>query len=326
MDALLSTFFLSILLLATPVSGECRISGYIEFNGVCYKDFAVASTYVEAVQRCAEDGAMLAMPRDNETNAFIHGLMTGYARWIGLTDSANEGEWVFQDGGTLASAGYSNWNPGEPNNAANDPNVEEDCARMRQVNSKWNDAVCSTTAPGFVCQLDATQQTTQVPTTTGPRYTTDQTTQRTTLPGTTTSRTTQRPTLPGTTGSQYTTSHTTQRSTLPEATGSQYTTSHTTQRSTLPEATGSQYTTNHMAQRSTLPGTTVISHQTTNQTTGQEGGESAKSIGSWYNKPLNLALVCVGCAAGIIGVGGVLMYYYGNRRQRRRQVAQDPQD
>ncbi|XP_019634487.1 PREDICTED: uncharacterized protein LOC109477591 [Branchiostoma belcheri] len=249
---------------------------------------------------------MLAMPRDNETNAFIHGLMTGYARWIGLTDSANEGDWVFQDGGTLASAGYSNWNPGEPNNAANDPNVEEDCARMRQVNSKWNDAVCSTTAPGFVCQLDATQQTTQVPTTTGPRYTTDQTTQRTTLPGTTTSRTTQRPTLPGTTGSQYTTSH-------------------TTQRSTIPEATGSQYTTSQAAQRPTLPGTTVVSQQTTNQTTGLAGGETAKSIGSWYNTPLNLALVCVGCAAGIIGVGGVLMYYY-NRRQRRRQVAQDPQD
>ncbi|XP_078684394.1 uncharacterized protein LOC144917912 [Branchiostoma floridae x Branchiostoma belcheri] len=281
MDTLLSAVCLSILFLAVPVSGECRISGYTEFNGVCYKDFSIAGTQVQAMESCAEDGARLAMPRDNETDAFIYDSMTaGWGRWIGLTDIATEGDWVFQDGGTLASAGYSNWKDGEPNNSYG----RENCAMIRQDNAKWNDVQCNATVPGFVCQLDAAQQTTDIPTATGPPYTTD----------------------------------------LPETTGYQYTTSHTTQRSTLPGTTVSQYTTNHMAQRSTLARTTVSQYTTINQT-GLAGGETAKSIGSWYNKPLNLALVCVGCAAGIIGVGGVLMYYF-NRRQRRRQVAQDPQD
>ncbi|XP_019623335.1 PREDICTED: mucin-19-like [Branchiostoma belcheri] len=198
-----------------------------------------------------------------------------------------------------------------------------------------------------------TQQTTEIPTTTGPRYTTDQTTQQPTLPGTTSSQyttdvdqTTQRPTLSGTTGPQSTTDQTTQRPTLPGTTGPQSTTDQTTQRPTLPGTTGPQSTTDvdQTTQRSTLqettvspntttqttqwptlPGTTVVSQNTTNQTTGLAGGETGKSIGSWDNKPLNISLICVGCAA-LIGVGGGLMYYYGNRRQRRRQVAQDPQD
>ncbi|XP_078684395.1 uncharacterized protein LOC144917913 [Branchiostoma floridae x Branchiostoma belcheri] len=158
---------------------------------------------------------------------------------------------------------------------------------------------------------DTNQQTTEVPTTsryeTSPTHTTVRTTQTTSTQVSSSPRQTQQSALPGTTVSRNTTTQ-------------------TTQRPTLPGTTVSQYTTSQAAQRPTLPGTTVVSQQATNRTTGLAGGETAKSIGSWYNKPLNLALVCVGCAAGIIGVGGVLMYYYGNRRQRRRQVAQDPQD
>ncbi|XP_078659282.1 uncharacterized protein LOC144904305 isoform X3 [Branchiostoma floridae x Branchiostoma belcheri] len=115
---------------------------------------------------------------------------------------------------------------------------------------------------------DATQQTTQVPTTTTTRYTTDQTTQR--------------PTLPGTSDSQNTTNQGTQRSALPGTTVSRYTTDQTTQ-------------------QPTLPGTTIVSQQqATNQTTTPAG-----------------------CA---VGVGSVLLYIYGKRRQRSRQVAQDLQD
>ncbi|XP_078684023.1 uncharacterized protein LOC144917648 [Branchiostoma floridae x Branchiostoma belcheri] len=247
---------------------------------------------------------MLAMPKDSEANAFISDFITegdiAGGRWIGVTDAFVEGEWVFQDGSTLASAGYTNWKDGEPN----DSSGGEDCVQMLD-NSEWNDLGCGDDMR-FVCQLDATQQTTQVPTTTTTRYTTDQTTQRTTLPGTTTSRTTQRPTLPGTTTYQNTTNHGTQRSTLPGTTVSRYTADQTTQ-------------------WPTLPGTTFVSQQATNQTIAPAGGEAFKATGSVYNTtwPLNLALFCVGCA---VGVGSVLLYIYGKRRQRSRQVTQDLQD
>ncbi|KAI8493520.1 hypothetical protein Bbelb_289170 [Branchiostoma belcheri] len=158
---------------------------------------------------------------------------------------------------------------------------------------------------------DATQQTTEIPTTAGPLYTTEQ----------------NESTLPGTTVSQHSSSQTTQRPTLPGTTGSQQSTRQTAHRPTLPGTTvASQQTTDQTIQRSTLPGTTVVSQHTTNQTTSLAGGETAKSIGTWYNKSLNVALVCVFCAAAIMGMGGALLYYWGNRRQRRQQVAQDPRD
>ncbi|XP_035681560.1 uncharacterized protein LOC118419308 [Branchiostoma floridae] len=73
-------------------------------------------------------------------------------------------------------------------------------------------------------------------------------------------------------------------------------------------------------QQSTYEGSTV-SHDITIQTTTQAEGETGKSTGTWYNKPLNLTLVCLGCAAGIIAMG-----YYGYRRKHQRQQQVDPQD
>ncbi|KAI8507657.1 C-type lectin domain 17 member A [Branchiostoma belcheri] len=288
---------------------DCSIPGYTDFNGVCYKDFPDRTTYVGALQRCAADGAMLAMPKDSGTNTFISDFITegdiAGGRWIGVTDAFVEGEWVFQDGRTLASAGYTNWKDGEPN----DSSGGEDCVQMLD-NSEWNDLGCGDDMR-FVCQLDATQQTTEVPTTTTTRYTTDQTTQRTTLPGTT--------------ASQNTTNQGAQRSTLPGTTGSQNTTNQGTQWSTLPRTTVFRYTTDQTTQRPTLPGTSIVSQQATNQTTTPAGGEASKATGSVYNTtwPLHLALFFVGCA---VGVGSVLLYIYGKRRQRSRQVTQDLQD
>ncbi|CAH1252246.1 PLG [Branchiostoma lanceolatum] len=134
----------------TPTLG-CPISDYVKFNGVCYKDVAEGNTFDGARQRCAADGGLLAMPKDSATNTFIHQLGDGRAgRWLGLTDTENEGQWVFEDGQTLASADFSNWRPGEPNNNAN----KEHCAYVFDVTHIWNDAECNARVGGFVCQLD----------------------------------------------------------------------------------------------------------------------------------------------------------------------------
>ncbi|XP_019628703.1 PREDICTED: acidic proline-rich protein PRP25-like [Branchiostoma belcheri] len=116
---------------------------------------------------------------------------------------------------------------------------------------------------------DATQQTSQVPTSTTTRYTADQTTQRPTLPGTTASQNTpnqeaQGPTLPGTTASQNTPNQEAQGPTLPGTTASQNTPNQEAQGPTLPGTTASQNTPNQEAQGPTLPGTTA-SQNTPNQ-------------------------------------------------------------
>ncbi|CAH1255133.1 CSMD3 [Branchiostoma lanceolatum] len=132
-----------------PKKKGCPISDYVNFNGVCYKDFDEPKTYSDARQRCAEDGGLVAMPKDNATNAFISDLRIrdGY-RWIGLTDANSEGQWVFEDGQSWQSSGYSNWRPGEPNNI----HQGEDCV-VFGLHAMWNDLGCDAHA-GFICQLE----------------------------------------------------------------------------------------------------------------------------------------------------------------------------
>ncbi|XP_019644113.1 PREDICTED: lactadherin-like [Branchiostoma belcheri] len=70
----------------------CPIPGYVSFNRVCYKAFNEYKNYVWARQRCAEDGALLAMPRDSATSAFIYDFVDSKTSWIGLTDIETDGQ------------------------------------------------------------------------------------------------------------------------------------------------------------------------------------------------------------------------------------------
>ncbi|KAI8498801.1 hypothetical protein Bbelb_232540, partial [Branchiostoma belcheri] len=96
------------LMIGRDSEKACPIPGYHPFNGICYKNFAEKKTYVEARQRCAEDGGLLAMPKDSASNEFIFYLGDDN-RWLGITDINIEGQWIFADGQSLASSGYSNW-------------------------------------------------------------------------------------------------------------------------------------------------------------------------------------------------------------------------
>jgi hypothetical protein len=67
--------------------------------------------------------------------------------WIGGTDSVAEGEfrWI-DDNNTIISAGYTNYNTGEPNNAG-----DEDCLEIAPT-GKWNDGNC-TVPKGFIVEF-----------------------------------------------------------------------------------------------------------------------------------------------------------------------------
>ena len=58
--------------------------------------------------------------------------------WIGLTDSATEGHFIWQH--SSKPLGWSNWEGGEPNNNFGN----EDCVLLLKslYNRKWNDADC----------------------------------------------------------------------------------------------------------------------------------------------------------------------------------------
>ncbi|XP_035685697.1 SCO-spondin-like [Branchiostoma floridae] len=134
---------------ATTTQTVCPIApDYVIFNGICYKDFVELKTYEEARQTCAVDGGLLAMPRDSVTNAYIHNLGGKEIRWIGLNDLINEGQFVYEDGQTLASSGYSNWIGSEPNDA----HGGEDCTVVDGSGHGWIDISCSLRR-GFICQL-----------------------------------------------------------------------------------------------------------------------------------------------------------------------------
>ncbi|XP_035692640.1 uncharacterized protein LOC118427111 [Branchiostoma floridae] len=129
---------------------ECPVSDYVSFNGICYKHFAEEKTYAEARQTCASDDGLLAMPKDSASNAFIFNL-GGENHWLGFTDVDTEGQWVFEDGQTLASSGYTNWKVNEPNDLG-----AEDCAQFIPPSDEWNDVPCDRTF-GFVCQISGCQ-------------------------------------------------------------------------------------------------------------------------------------------------------------------------
>ena len=75
----------------------------------------------------------------SEQNHRLTELNSSDNLWVGGSDSATEGDWVFVDG---ASVTYANWYPGEPNNYGGN----QDCMDFNyQSPGLWNDTGCTST-------------------------------------------------------------------------------------------------------------------------------------------------------------------------------------
>ena len=91
---------------------------------------------------------------------FVVGLLTGGSAWVGGSDAAAEGVWIFTQGpetGTQFSAGstpvggrYTRWFAGEPNGS-----TTENCLHLyAAVGHMWNDAACTWTgSSGYVVEV-----------------------------------------------------------------------------------------------------------------------------------------------------------------------------
>ena len=104
-----------------------------------------AVSWADADTACQAAGLQLASVQSAAQNALLVTAAAGNAVWIGGTDAASEGAWVWSPSNTPLS--YTNWATGQPENSGG-----EDCMDFRgHADSKWNDNRC-TRKYKYVCQ------------------------------------------------------------------------------------------------------------------------------------------------------------------------------
>jgi cysteine-rich repeat protein len=114
-------------------------------GSTCHASFTASKTWPDAEAACVGLGGHLVSIPNAEVNALAHSLVPSGARvWIGLTDQASEGSFVWTDG---TPATYTRWASGEPSNSGS----AEDCAELTDE-AYWNDSSCSSSL-GFVCMV-----------------------------------------------------------------------------------------------------------------------------------------------------------------------------
>lgn len=122
--------------------------GWLHFQQKCYYFGQGAKRWVQARFTCEDLDGRLVSIHSQEEQDFLTKHANKRGSWIGLRDLDLEGEFIWMDGSPL---GYSNWNPGEPNNG----DQGEDCVMMRG-SGKWNDASCRSHLDAWVCEQLAT--------------------------------------------------------------------------------------------------------------------------------------------------------------------------
>ncbi|XP_053305838.1 pulmonary surfactant-associated protein D-like isoform X1 [Spea bombifrons] len=93
-------------------------------------------TYREAVQICSKAGGQLPSPKNKAENDAVLAIALEKKKrpFLGINDIQVEGSFRYPNGQLI---GYSNWEPGEPN----DDLGVEDCVEMYDT-GKWNDKNC----------------------------------------------------------------------------------------------------------------------------------------------------------------------------------------
>merc|ERR1711936_704525 len=105
------------------------------------------SSWTDASTQCLANGdARLATIKSAAENAAVAGI-PGLTEnnYIGLSDTATEGTFMWTDGSALGS--YTNW---VTSNSAND--ATKDCVKFRNNDAAWLTAKCDTNPAPFICE------------------------------------------------------------------------------------------------------------------------------------------------------------------------------
>jgi len=109
-------------------------------NGECLVMFTTPKTYVDAKAACEAINAHLAYLENAAIDSVAETFVGSANTFIGLTDRAVEGTFVWDDGTPL---GYANWHTNEPNNGGSG-GYQEDCVIIAgaRVGAQWDDRPC----------------------------------------------------------------------------------------------------------------------------------------------------------------------------------------
>jgi hypothetical protein len=127
---------------ARPCMGGSKAA--VSPDGSCLVFVATPVTYDNARAACTAMNAHLALLKNAAIDTFAQDFVGTTNTWIGLTDRAMEGVFVWEDGSAL---GYSAWHDGEPNNGGPNATYQEDCAIIAGARTakQWDDRPCDAT-------------------------------------------------------------------------------------------------------------------------------------------------------------------------------------
>ncbi|NUN14146.1 MAG: CotH kinase family protein [Myxococcales bacterium] len=128
---------------------KCPACTPVSYAGHQYWKCMTAATQAAAQTSCVALGGGLVVLESAQEAQWLNSQMGGQSYWIGLTDIAVEGKFVWNNGAPVT---YTNWAPGEPNNANN-----EDCVQT-VGNYQWNDIGC-TVSLVYMCEEPCTNTT-----------------------------------------------------------------------------------------------------------------------------------------------------------------------
>ena len=118
-------------------------SNMADASGNCFMLFKTATTFNAAKAACVAVDAHLAKIENAAQNDLVATLGTGYDMFLGATDSATEGTFLWQDSTPLT---FKMFHVGEPNNGGSG-GYQEDClvmAGLRIPANTWDDRPCTT--------------------------------------------------------------------------------------------------------------------------------------------------------------------------------------
>ncbi|CAB4018490.1 CD209 antigen E, partial [Paramuricea clavata] len=122
--------------------------GWVYYKGFCYKKQLTCETWTNASTICLDCGSNLVGIESAEEDVFVQHLHHGRPSWIGLNDQANEGVYLWTDGGPVL---YTHWAPG-----ISTPYSEtEDCVESsgRDMKYHWQPSSCDD-CRDFTCKKD----------------------------------------------------------------------------------------------------------------------------------------------------------------------------
>lgn len=134
---------------ASDTNASCNGCMLVAMPTRSYAFCPQGATWNDGRTACAAFGGDLLRLDDAAENAAVAAVVeppsaVGGGWFVGLSDGAGRGTFLWIDGGALA---FAAWLAGEPNDAGGN----EDCVEMDQAAGGWNDVPCDTPR-SFICE------------------------------------------------------------------------------------------------------------------------------------------------------------------------------